>query len=197
MITRPTARAANDKPKTPSTRTRVETLLTATFLLHASACFISNERGEGDEINVDPQAEMTGMAGMGAGESDESDGAHEASELYSQLHPEIVLREVDQQCKAGYQVHYFEILNPMDFPSELFYEAPDLPPCGTNTRASRSWVEIRNSEDMWVVASFCYFDTIEDLLRAGINLPCDVEEVYFVIHDRLTGERHRSASISL
>src|SRR5262245_14279309 len=28
------------------------------------------------------------------------------------------------------------------FPAELFKAAPDLPPCGLNTNASRTWVEI-------------------------------------------------------
>src|ERR1051325_10385260 len=28
-----------------------------------------------------------------------------------------------------------------DFPNELFAASPDLPPCGKNTKASRTWID--------------------------------------------------------
>jgi hypothetical protein len=35
----------------------------------------------------------------------------------------------------------YDVLNKADYPAELFAAAPALPPCGTNTNASRTWVD--------------------------------------------------------
>ena len=36
----------------------------------------------------------------------------------------------------------YDVLNKADYPAALFAASPDLPPCGANTKASRTWVDI-------------------------------------------------------
>src|SRR4051794_38960938 len=39
----------------------------------------------------------------------------------------------------------FEISNRMAFPAEMFVAAPTLPPCGLNTKSSRTWLDFFDS----------------------------------------------------
>ena len=39
--------------------------------------------------------------------------------------------------------HRYDVFNKDQYPAELFAAAPNLPPCGTNTNSSRSWVPRR------------------------------------------------------
>jgi hypothetical protein len=67
--------------------------------------------------------------------------------------------------------HYqLSIKNCASFPNELFVSSPDLPPCGQNPKASRTWVFIYNSETDEQIYGYC-----------GFNLPCDASELYFSI----------------
>ena len=36
----------------------------------------------------------------------------------------------------------FDVLNKSEYPTDLFAASPDLPPCGTNTKAARTWVDM-------------------------------------------------------
>ena len=36
----------------------------------------------------------------------------------------------------------FDVFNKGDYPDDLFAASPNLPPCGTNTKAARTWVDI-------------------------------------------------------
>jgi len=36
----------------------------------------------------------------------------------------------------------FDVFNKSDFPADMFALAPQLPPCGSNTNASRTWVDL-------------------------------------------------------
>src|SRR5205085_6804064 len=38
--------------------------------------------------------------------------------------------------------YYFEVFNKDEYPAELFAAAPALPPCGRNTNASRTWIDM-------------------------------------------------------
>jgi len=35
----------------------------------------------------------------------------------------------------------YDVLNKSDYPPEMFAASPNLPPCGKNTKASRTWVD--------------------------------------------------------
>ncbi len=93
------------------------------------------------------------------------------------------------------------IENWAEFPAELFEPAPDLPPCGLNTEASRTWVKIRNADNDNYIYGFCALSSPQDLtliwfaIEQGSNPPAGV---YVVLEDRRTNEKYISnvASIS-
>ena len=56
----------------------------------------------------------------------------------------------------------FEVDNRADFPSAMFATAPGLPPCGSNTNSSRTWVDIFDQRGKRLYG-FCAFSKADDL----------------------------------
>lgn len=89
---------------------------------------------------------------------------------------------------------YLTVVNWASFPAELFDRAPDLPPCGLNTSASRTWVRIYDSADNYL-KGYCAFGDPEDLaefwfwIKDGVSPP---DLVYLILHDRRTDTIYRS-----
>ena len=87
-----------------------------------------------------------------------------------------------------------EVVNREDFPAELFAPAPALPPCGSNPRGSRTWVDIYDSrgrrlQGFCALGSSTYLDRLWFALREG-ELPPSF--VYVEFTDRQTGIKYRS-----
>lgn len=90
--------------------------------------------------------------------------------------------------------YHFEVVNKDKYPTELFAAAPDLPPCGSNAQASRSWVDVytQNGKRLY---GFCAFSNPDDLSKIWFAL--DEEEVppsyvYIEINDRKTNTKYKS-----
>src|SRR5512145_741890 len=60
--------------------------------------------------------------------------------------------------------YYFDVDNKSAYPAEMFAAAPDLPPCGTNTKASRTWVDVYNQQGKRL-NGFCALGKPEDLSK--------------------------------
>ena len=90
--------------------------------------------------------------------------------------------------------HRYDVANKALYPAEMFAPAPELPACGTNTRASRSWVDFFDSRGNRLYG-FCALgdsmalDTIWFSTEQGAVPP---SYVYIVIHDRRTNVQYRS-----
>ena len=72
------------------------------------------------------------------------------------------------------------------FPNELFEEAPDLPPCGLNPNASRTWVDIF-AGDGTRLYGFCGLSSSEGLTRLWFAVPkgeSPPDFVYITLTDR-------------
>jgi len=86
------------------------------------------------------------------------------------------------------------------YPDSLFAPAPELPPCGSNTNASRTWVDIYNARTSRRIYGFCALTRAKDLTRlwfsASVNagLP---SSVYVQLNDRKTGQVGRSNNVSI
>lgn len=90
--------------------------------------------------------------------------------------------------------YHFEVVNRDKYPAELFIAAPDLPPCGSNTKASRTWVEIYAQNGKYISA-FCAFTKPDDLSRFTFALEQDEVPpswVYIEIKDRKTNTKYKS-----
>jgi hypothetical protein len=86
------------------------------------------------------------------------------------------------------------VVNWSDYPEELFEPAPDLPPCGLNTNASRTWVRIFRADGTYIYG-FCAFSSPSNLTLLWFAVPrgeAPPDEVYITLIDRLCGITYRS-----
>ena len=90
--------------------------------------------------------------------------------------------------------HRYDVQNKDQYPQEMFDAAPSLPPCGSNTNASRSWVDFYD-KDGHRLNGFCALGTPSDLGRIwfateeGVIPP---SYVYIEITDRQTNTKYKS-----
>jgi hypothetical protein len=89
--------------------------------------------------------------------------------------------------------NYF-VENFSSFPKALFAAAPSLPPCGSNTKASRTWVDFYDSTGKRL-NGFCALSKPGDLnniwfvLERGVVPP---SYVYIELNDRQTNTKYKS-----
>ena len=91
-----------------------------------------------------------------------------------------------------------DVANYAQFPAELFLQAPDLPACGANTSASRTWVDIYDQNDAFVYG-FCSLGNPSDLNNIWFATP-DAQrpaEVYIKVTDRRCNITYTSNRISI
>jgi hypothetical protein len=67
-----------------------------------------------------------------------------------------------QASGRPYIRYKYDVLNKADYPAALFAAAPALPPCGSNTNASRTWVTIYDQRGQRL-NSFCALGKPDDL----------------------------------
>lgn len=99
--------------------------------------------------------------------------------------------EVDGKKQIRY---YFEVHNKEVYPADMFAAAPELPPCGTQKSASRTWVYIYDQSGKRL-NEFCTLGKPGDLSRIWFAL--DPEEVppswvYIEMNDRKTNTKYKS-----
>ena len=80
------------------------------------------------------------------------------------------------------------------YPAEMFLAAPELPPCGQNTKASRTWVEIYDQGGKRL-NGFCALGSPNDLSKLWFALEADVippSYIYIEMTDRKTNTKYKS-----
>jgi hypothetical protein len=88
----------------------------------------------------------------------------------------------------------FDVFNKGDYPDALFAAAPALPPCGANTKASRTWVDIYDQRGKRL-NGFCAFGKSGDLGLLWFALEEDVippSYIYIEMTDRQTNTKYKS-----
>ena len=88
----------------------------------------------------------------------------------------------------------FEVANQDEFPAELFSAAAELPPCGMNKNASRTWVDIYDQSGKRL-NGFCALGKPSDLTHLWFALPEDEVPpswVYIELTDRKTNLKYKS-----
>lgn len=86
-----------------------------------------------------------------------------------------------------YTRYNLEVTNSDQFPDALFVSSPNLPPCGSNTSASRTWVNIYNNNHNRLYG-FCALDSSDGLRSLWFGLPRGTTppvSVYIELNDRL------------
>ena len=90
--------------------------------------------------------------------------------------------------------HRYDVLNKDQYPAAMFAPAPSLPPCGSNTNSSRSWVDFFDSRGKRLYG-FCALGDASNLgkiwfaTEEGVVPP---SYVYIEIHDRQTNTKYKS-----
>jgi hypothetical protein len=97
---------------------------------------------------------------------------------------------------AGSFVRYrYDVFNKDQYPVAMFAPAPGLPPCGSNTNSSRSWVDFFNGNNNQRIYGFCALTNPSQLGSIWFALPegqIPPSYVYIIIRDRQTNRNYRS-----
>lgn len=93
----------------------------------------------------------------------------------------------------------FDVANKAAYPADMFVLSPGLPPCGSNTNASRTWVDFFDADDRRLYG-FCALKSPDELSALWFATPVDQPPpsgVYVVFTDRLTRQSYRSELVDL
>jgi hypothetical protein len=88
----------------------------------------------------------------------------------------------------------YDVLNKSSYPGELFSAAPTLPPCGKNTKASRTWVDFYDQRGKRLYG-FCALGKPDDLTGIWFAMESDTvppSYVYIEMSDRQTNTKYKS-----
>ena len=110
--------------------------------------------------------------------------------------PVLFLTGVEHVVVNGKQLvrYNYDVLNKDEYPAELFAAAPKLAPCGANTNAARTWVDIYELNGKRL-QGFCALGAPADLGKIWFALEEDVvppSYVYIEMNDRQTGTKYKS-----
>jgi hypothetical protein len=92
----------------------------------------------------------------------------------------------------------YEVTNRGKFSKELFAASPDLPACGENPNAARTWVDIydRGGKKLYWFCALTGPDDLKNVWFALTDGTAPPEAVYVEMTDRRTGATKRSNMVS-
>ncbi len=110
--------------------------------------------------------------------------------------PVLYLTGTEPFSQGGkdYIRYKYDVLNKDAYPAELFAAAPALPPCGTNTKSSRTWVDILDQRGKRLYG-FCALGKPENLGGIWFAMEADVVPpswIYIEMNDRQTNIKYKS-----
>jgi len=83
----------------------------------------------------------------------------------------LVATEPFQSNGKTFVRYKYDVLNKSDYPADMFAAAPGLPPCGNNTKASRTWVDFYDQAGKRLFG-FC-----------ALGKPADLGGIYFAVEE--------------
>ena len=96
-------------------------------------------------------------------------------------------------------IYRFSVDNRNDYASSLFASSPDLPPCGSNPSASRTWVSVYNQDDTYLYG-FCALSSPSDLASLSFTIPEGdpvPSSIYVTVQDRKCNLTSRSRPLTI
>lgn len=88
----------------------------------------------------------------------------------------------------------FDVANKDQYPNEMFAPSPDLPPCGANTKSSRTWIDVYDQRGKRL-NGFCALGKPADLNGIWFGLETEIVPpswVYIEMNDRKTNTKYKS-----
>ncbi len=110
--------------------------------------------------------------------------------------PTLYLQRVEYVKTGGKEFtrYYFGVENAASYPDAMFAASPNLPPCGQNAKASRTWVDLY-AQDGKRLNGFCALGKSSDLNGIWFALETDVVPpswVYVELTDRSDNTKYKS-----
>lgn len=110
--------------------------------------------------------------------------------------PVLYLRSIEYFDQGGKQFtrYNYGIDNRDAYPNEMFAAAPDLPPCGLNKKASRTWIDFYDQRGKRLYG-FCALGSSDDLNKIWFALQRDEippSWIYVELSDRKTATKYKS-----
>lgn len=110
--------------------------------------------------------------------------------------PVLYLMKIEYFQNGGKQfIRYrYDVFNKSAYPADFFAASPNLPPCGNNTKAARTWVDVYDQSGKRL-QGFCALSKPADLgsiwfaLEEGTVPP---SWVYIELNDRQTSTKYKS-----
>ena len=102
--------------------------------------------------------------------------------------------EVFQQGGKTFIRYRYDVFNKADYPVVMFAPAPNLPPCGKNTKSSRTWIDIFDATGKRL-NGFCALGNPADLNQLWFALEDNVvppSYIYIEMTDRQTNTKYKS-----
>jgi hypothetical protein len=109
-----------------------------------------------------------------------------------------LVRQTGSQESGNVWRYTFSVDNWVMYSDDLFTPAPDLPPCGNNTAASRTWIRIYDQNDKFIYG-FCALGQAADMVSLWYPVPKTEptpESVYIDVYDRRCNMTYRSDPIA-
>lgn len=103
-------------------------------------------------------------------------------------------QEAFSQGGKDYIRYVYDVLNKDAYPADIFAPAPALPPCGMNTKSSRTWVDILDSRGKRLYG-FCALGKPADLNGIWFAMEADIVPpswIYIEMNDRQTNTKYKS-----
>ncbi|HEX8846023.1 MAG TPA: hypothetical protein VF791_15335 [Pyrinomonadaceae bacterium] len=110
--------------------------------------------------------------------------------------PVLVFAGAEEFKANGKQMirYKYEVFNSETYPNTLFAASPELPPCGKNTKAARTWVDVYEQSGKRL-NGFCAFGSNGDLRKIWFALEPDAlapSWIYIEMNDRKTNTKYKS-----
>lgn len=101
----------------------------------------------------------------------------------------------------GYEMrnYFFEIVNRDEFSDDLFVRTDELPPCGANPRASRTWMDFFDGDGNRIYGH-CVINGKKQLAFIGFGRTkgqAVPKSIYVEFHDRVTSQTVRSNVVEI
>jgi hypothetical protein len=110
--------------------------------------------------------------------------------------PILYLSSIEPHQAGGKEFfrYKYDVFNKDAYPADFFAASPQLPPCGNNTKAARTWVDIYDQSGKRL-NGFCALSKPADL--KGIWFALEVGTVppswvYIELNDRQTNTKYKS-----
>jgi hypothetical protein len=112
--------------------------------------------------------------------------------------PNPVLYFIGQEAYTTNGVNFvryrYAVSNSAAYPDSMFAAAPNLPPCGSNTKSSRTWVDLFDARGKRL-NGFCALGKSEGLNSIWFALPegeVASSWIYMELNDRQTATKYKS-----